>query len=203
MGESATAPCWSAVPLFHVAARALPVGEALRPYAVAQEYAALLRLAERALEVGPKAVGHLLAGDSWRSLVQEGGYQAEMVLMEAIFERVRGRIAPRAPSRLEAVYAWGNLALARRFRATYRRDGIIHRCALVAGTAVERDGALVVEAFEAADLGYPSADDLRRVEERAVRYWEARAPMAFPELVVRGTVVVEAIVDADEEAWPD
>ena len=188
--------------LFHVADRALPAGQALRPYAVAREYPALVRLAQRAVGDGPGAVRDLLAGEAWGRLVRQGGHRAEMVLLEAAFERARVRTAPDLPSRLDAVYAWGSLALAERFRAAYRPDGVVHRCALVVGTTVERDGALVVGAFEAADLANPSPEDLRRVEERAVRYWQAREPMALPELLVRGTVVVDAVVGAGDEVRP-
>jgi hypothetical protein len=65
---------------------------------------------------------------------------------------------------------------------------------LVAGTAEERDGAVVVEAFETADLADPRPRDLRRVEALAVQYWVAQAPMAFPELLVRGHVRVEGLI---------
>jgi hypothetical protein len=189
-------------PLFHVAARALPAGRALRPYAVARDYPALVRLAREALDAGPDAVRLLLAGEAWGRLLGQGGHQAEMVLLEAAFERARVRTAPWSPSRLDAVYAWGTFSLADRFRAEYRPTGIIHRCVLVAGTTVERDGALVVEAFEVANLASPSGEDLRRLETRAARYWRAQAPMALPELLVHGTVVVGAVVEGDDVARP-
>ena len=190
-----------ATALFHVAARPIPSGLPLRPYAVAQRYPALLRSAGEALGAGPGAVRRLLAGEAWGRLGRQGAgdYRAEMVLLEAIFERARVEAAPLLPSRLEAVYAWGSLALAERYRAAYRPDGVIHRCALVAGTTVELDAALVVEAFEVADLANPSDADPQRVAERAVRYWRVQAPLALPEVLVRGTVVVEAVVDADVE----
>ena len=194
----------TATELFHVAARAIPAGRTLRPYAVARPYPALLRLADHALGAGPDAVRRLLASEAWERRLGQGGgaYRAEMLLLEAIFERARLRAAPRRPSRLGAVFAWGSLALAARYRAAYRPDGVIHRCALVAGTTVERDAALVVEAFEVADLANPSEVDLQRVAERAVRYWRAEAPLALPEVLVRGTVVVEAAVEAGGEARP-
>ena len=181
--------------LFHVAAGPIPAGEVLKPYAVAREYAALVRLAGAALAGGPAAVRRLLAGEAWGGLLRQGDYRAEMVLLEAIFERARLGAAPALPSRLEAVYVWSSLALARRYRAKYRPRGVIHRCALVEGTTVERDGALVVAAFEAADLARPSAADLQRVMERAERYWRADEPMDFPELLVRGAVAVAAVVE--------
>ncbi len=43
---------WQSGPLFHVGDRALPPGEALRPYAIARECAEVIRLADRALDEG-------------------------------------------------------------------------------------------------------------------------------------------------------
>ncbi len=188
--------------LFHVADRAIPAGEAVRPYGIAREYPALLRLAGQALEVGPDAVRRLLSGRAWDDLRRHGGDRAEMVLMEAAFERARLLTAPQLPSRLDAVYAWGSLALAERFRAGYRPAGVIHCCTLIAGTAVERDAALVVRAFEVTDLANASAEALRQVEELAVQYWRAPALMAWPEVLIHGTAMVKAVAKAGEEARP-
>ncbi len=188
--------------LFHVANHALAVGEAVRPYGIAREYPTLLQFAGQALEAGPAAVQRLLSGEAWNHLRRHGGNRAEMVLMEAAFERARLLTAPQLPSRLDAVYAWGSLALAQQFRAGYRPAGVIHRCTLIAGTAVERDAALVVNAFETPSLADASADALLQVEELAVRYWRASAPMAWPELLIHGTVVVKEVVEAEDEERP-
>jgi len=186
----------TAQPLFHVSARVLPVGHMLRPYSIAQEYRALIHLADLAVGAGPDAVQRLVAGAEWRDLLQRGDHRAEMVLLEAIFEQGRAQNAPRLPSRLDAVFCWRSFALARQFRSEYHPRGVIHRCSLGTGTA------LVVEAFETADLASPTAKDLLLVEERAQRYWLAETPMAFPEILVRGIVTVEA-VECSEEANRD
>lgn len=60
-------------PLFHVAACALPAGEAVRPYTIGREYSALLQLAEQALGAGPDAVGSLLTGEAWGYVRRHGG----------------------------------------------------------------------------------------------------------------------------------
>jgi hypothetical protein len=116
-----------------------------------------------------------------------------MVLLEAIFERVRRHVQPEAPSRLEVVFAWSTRSVAERFCAEYCPGAVIHRCVLVAGMSVERDGALVVAAFDAFEQPGLLAGRLRRVEERAEQYWRGQEPMAFPEVLVRGIVRVEAI----------
>ena len=138
---------------------------------------------------------HMLASEEWSRLVHHGNYRSEMILLEAAFEQARLNTAPSLPSRLDAVFTWANLTLARRFHARYRPAGIVHRCSLTNGTTLERDGALVVEAFEAANLSQPSEHDFQLVEERATRYWQAPSPMALPELLIHGTVVIEAPMD--------
>ncbi len=188
--------------LFHVANRRLPAGETVRPYSIAREYADLLQLVGQALDAGPDALQTLVASAVWDQVQRHGGDRAAMILMEATFERVRLRTAPQLPSRLDAVYAWRGLDLAERFRAGYRPAGVIHRCALVSGTAVERDAALVVAAFETTDLRVASAEALQRVEEIATRYWQGSAPMAWPEVLVAGTVAVEAVVNTHKEVRP-
>ena len=190
-----------APPLFHVAAGVLPVGLVLRPNAFAREYRALIAQAEQAANVGTAAVRDLLASAEWNDSQQQGDHRIRMILLEALFERTRVRIDPRLPSRIDAVFAWGSLALARRYRAEYHPSGVIHRCSLSAGTAIKRDGALVVAAFETADLAHPRVRDLRLVEERAEHYWLAQAPMALPEVLAHGHVVIETVVDVSQEAW--
>lgn len=185
--------------LYHVAATSLPAGQVLRPYAVARDYVVPLRLVEEALSVGSRAVLQLLAGVTWKHVLQHGRYPVEMVVLEAIFERVRMRTAPDLPSRYDAVFAWGTMDLATRYRTEYSPSGVIHRCALVAGTRVERGGALIVEASEVANLMHPQAEDLQWVEDRAAQYWLGRRPMAFPEVLVHGTVVVGGIADGSAE----
>jgi hypothetical protein len=184
----------SRVPLYHVTASPIPAGRVLRPYAIGREHATVIQQAVNALREGAEALALLLAGDAWEHLRREGDRVAEMILLEALFERVRVAVAPRSLSRLNAVFAWRRLGLARRYRAEYRPGGVVLRCVLDTGTAEERDGAVVVGAFETADLADPRPRDLRRVEALARRYWAGRAPMAFPELLVRGRVRVEGVI---------
>ena len=182
--------------LFHVAVPALAIGHVLSPYAFAQRSLDLLQQADRALEVGGgDAVAELVAGAAWTRLQDSGGYPVEMILLEAVFERVRRQATPDLPSRFGAVFAWRTLALANRYQVAYHPTGVIHSCRLVAGRRVERDGALLVEVFEHADLKHPQGADLRWVEEQAQRYWRGQHPMTFPEVLVHGTVVVEGIVE--------
>ncbi len=190
-----------AASLFHVAAHAIPVGQVLRPYGLACEQQALLRQCERALDDGAHAIEHLLEGVRRDVPSAPGRYSPEMVLLEAIFESVRRYVQPGAPSRLEVVFTWRTRSVAERFCAEYCSGAVIHRCALVEGMAVERDGALVVAAFNAFEQSGLLTGRLRRVEERAELYWRGQELMAFPEVLVRGIVRVEAI-DGDGDQSP-
>ena len=190
-----------AASLFHVGAHPVPVGQVLRPYGLACEQQTLLRQCERALVDGADEIEHLLEGVRRDVPSTPGRYRLEMVLLEAIFERVRRHVQPEAPSRLEVVFTWRTRSVAERFCAEYCPGAVIHRCTLVAGMTAERDGALVVAAFDAFDQPGPLAGRLNRLEERAEQYWRAQEPMAFPEVLVRGIVRVES-VDVASEQFP-
>ena len=153
----------------------------------------------QAIDKGPEAVATLLAGADWSRLMSFGESRARMVFLEAAFERVRTRIASDLPSRFAVIFAWNTLPDAVRYRDAYQPSGVIHCCAMVAGRSVMRDGSLVVNAFEEANLALPRGTDLLQVEERAVRYWQGQAPMALPEVLVQGTVVVEGICGGGAE----
>jgi len=180
--------------LYHVTSTVLPVGAVLHPYTLGQETLRLLRRAEQVLAEGPDAIRPLLAGAEWSGLTTGGGYRAEMVVLEAAFERVRVRITPDLPSRYGVVFAWDTLARAAQYRIAYCPTGLIHHCSLVMGRSLVRDGSLVVEASETTNLITPRHEDLLQLEEHAERYWLGQGPMAFPEVLVQGTVVVEGIV---------
>jgi hypothetical protein len=182
--------------LFHVTDRTLPKGTVLRPYAIAQDNRDPLDQAVQVIDEGSEAVATLLAGATGSRLISSGESQAGMLFLEAAFERVRLRIAPDLPSRLGVVFAWNTLADAVHYRDAYQRFGVVHRCAMVAGRSVERDGSLVVDAFEEANLAQPQLADLPRAEERAIRYWRGQVPKAHPEVLVEGTMLVEGIVAA-------
>lgn len=181
--------------VFHVAAMPIEIGQAIRPYAITPESLVRLGLRHDTPTAGLDADRDLIDAALRFDGILAGVYGGAMVLLEAIFERVRLLTAPALPGRLGAVFGWSTPVLAKRYLTGYQPGGIIHRCRIVSGNRMERDGALVVEAFELANLANPEPGDLRLVEERAERYWLGRAPMAFPELIVHGTVVVEAHID--------
>lgn len=184
-------------PVFHVSPHPLPAGCVLRPYAIAVSSRAQLHSAVHARASGMETVVRLVRSDQWRGAGSNERYAVQMVVLEAAFEWVRLRVAPSLPSRLATVFAWDTIVQARSFRDTYLAEGVIHSCSMLAGRRIRRDGALVVEAYGAADLAYPSLEDLLRLEELAARYWREGDPLQLPEVLVQGTVVVDAIVKTE------
>ena len=180
--------------VFHVSTQTIPPGQALQPYRLGVVYADLIATTRHALASGPEAVQALLGTAAWARLPAQQAYLPEMVILEAVFEHVRCQRAPGFPSRLASSFAWARIELAQRFCTDYLPQGVIHRCHVVAGTAVELDGGLVAAGI---NLRNPLDDELHQLEQRAHRYWRARQPMTFPELVVRGTVRVEASLVAE------
>jgi hypothetical protein len=184
--------------VFHVAATPIKVGQAIRPYAISPEALARVGLTRELLSAEQIAHRRLIDAALRSNELLAGVYGGSMILLEAVFEQARLRTAPALPSRLGAIFAWSTPDLAKWYRTTYRPGGTIHRCTMVSGQSVERDGALIVEAFEVAGLANPAPGDLRLVEEQALRYWHGQALFDFPELIIHGTVVVEAYIDPRE-----
>lgn len=174
--------------LFHVAKGPIPVGQRLRPYHLRTTYEPLVVAALEALATDTDAVARLLANAEWVRLAARREYLCELILLEAIFERTRTQVAPLLPSRLDTVFGWRTLATAQVFRARYRPDGAIYRCAAVGRAGTARDGALVAAGI---DLARSLAGELGAVEQRAIRYWKGEEPMELPEMLIEGTLIIQ------------
>jgi hypothetical protein len=176
---------------FHVGAGRIEPGAALHPYELVATHAEPFTLVRRALDRDPSARAALLTRTGRLRHRFRADPEMQLVILEAIFERVRARHAPTLSGRLDAVFLWPTLDLARDFRARFRPNGTIHRCRIVDGKPLTRDASLVVVGV---DLAAVLDDEARRVEQHAVRYWSSDTPIAYPEVLVHGTVVVvEAI----------
>lgn len=183
--------------IFHVARAPLAAGVTLRPYALGRDCREAAMELTRTRADGLDAVAGLIESHGWPGCKSAGRYPDPLIVLEAAFEWVRTEVAPELPSRLDAVFAWQTETLAREFRDTYQPGGTIHRCRVVAGRQVTRDGALVVAAYESTGLAEPSVHDLLCLERHAACYWRPEAVLRYPEVLVQGTVVVDAIVDKD------
>ena len=187
--------------VFHVGRQPLQPGVLLRRYYVHQYIRSVTQI-QRAIDEGPAALTRDLSAPEWGRLnVNQGelGLDSDvlkmMIVLEAIFEGARTRIAPSLPSRMDCVFTWSSLELARRFRSQYAPEGIIHRCRVLEGSAVELDGGLLPPGINLADLS-PGAlsDELSSTRARAERYWNAGSSPDFPELLIVGSVEVVGLV---------
>jgi hypothetical protein len=114
-----------------------------------------------------------------------------MVVLEAIFEDTRQRFAPSLPSRLDCVFVWPTLEVAKKFREQYIAEGVIHRCCIMQGEAVEMDSGLLPPGINLSNLS-PEAfsTDFQARQLRAEKYWGAHELPDLPELLAVGDVDV-------------
>src|SRR5512141_969988 len=98
------------------------------------------------MEVESTALVRYLTSLEWQQLnLQDSAVNLEsdvlksMVVLEAVFEHTRKKLAPHLSSRLDCMFVWPTWELADTFRQHYFPDGVIHHCK-VQGEAVELDG---------------------------------------------------------------
>ena len=115
--------------LFHVAGGPIEPGQAIRPYALGPGLRDALDLVRRALDEDAGARSALLTARGRLRQRFRSDPEMQLVVIEAVFERVRAELAPSLSSRFESAFFWPTVELAERFRARYRPAGVIHRCA--------------------------------------------------------------------------
>jgi hypothetical protein len=149
------------------------------------------------IEAGSTALIQHLSAPEWQHVNlddKRSGLESDvlkmMVVLEAIFEHARAKFAAHLPSRLDCVFVWPTLILAKKFRQQYIPVGVIHRCR-VRGETVERDGSLLPPGIDLSDLSPETfSAEFRATQVRAENYWTAREPPELPELLVKGIVEV-------------
>jgi len=188
--------------VFQVGRKPLQPRVQLRRYYMHQ-YVRFVTQIQSVIDEGPAALTRHLSDPEWQRLnveSDERGFEPEglkmMIVLEAIFEQARSKIAPSLTSRINCVFTWPSLELARRFRIQYIPEGTIHRCHVIEGLAVELDGGLLPPGINLVDLS-PGAlsDEVRATQARAEKYWNAQASPDFPELLIVGRVEVVDLVN--------
>ncbi|CAH2032271.1 GrpB family protein [Trichlorobacter ammonificans] len=183
--------------VYQVSTIPLAAGDQLRPYYL-QRYTEEIEAAMAAIAAGEDALLDHCSAEGGRRLPLPHEFPAlgpeqltMMIVLEALFELVRRHEAPHLPSRLKSIFTWPERELAHRFRDAYVPGGIIHRCVIRSGSALDCDGALLPPGI---NLDVPNqsalADEVRRVRQRALRYWHRAHAPEFPELLVNGDVEV-------------
>ncbi|AAR34945.1 GrpB family protein [Geobacter sulfurreducens] len=183
--------------VYQVSSVPLAPGAWLRPYYL-QRYGAMINAAIAALSTGEKALLAYCQKEAWLLLEMPQEIPSlkpeqlkMMIVLEALFEQVRHEEAPTLPSRLASIFTWPVPGVAQRFRDAYFPGGVIHRCVIRSGSALEFDGALLPPGINLDQAGpLAMAEEVRRVRQRAERYWRRAHEPEFPELLVQGTVEV-------------
>ena len=181
---------------FRVDQRTIPSGTMLLRYYMNQ-YAQLISQMQSLIEAGSSSLAQYLTAFEWqrfdlsnKTVGLESEMMKMMVVLEAIFEHARKKFASPLPSRLDCVFVWPTLELAKKFRQEYTPDSVIHRCT-IQGDAVELDGGLLPPGINLSDLSPEVfSSEFQATQLRAEKYWTAQESPILSELLVVGNVEV-------------
>jgi Protein of unknown function (DUF2441) len=152
------------------------------------------------IEAGSASLAQHLSAAEWQQLdlsdkriSLESDVVKMMVVLEAIFEHTRKKFASHLPSRLDCVFVWSTLELAKKFRQQYFPEGVIHRCK-IRGEAVELDGGFLPPGINLSNLSLEIfSAEFHATQLRAKQYWTAQESPNLAELLVVGNVEVVRI----------
>lgn len=127
---------------------------------------------------------------SWGGVVQQLGGVHRHATQEEIFERVRRDVAPGAPSRLDAAYAFADIAFADEWLSRVRPFDLLYEVRLADPSAPAFLGDVaLVDAARRLDTRVDTAE----LERIAHRYWQGcAAGCASAELVTLSPLEVVA-----------
>jgi hypothetical protein len=182
---------------FRVDHRTIPSGTRLRRYYMHQ-YTQFIGQMQSLIEAGSTSLAQHLRASEWQQIDLsdkmvglESDMMKMMVILEAIFEHTRQKFAPYLPSRLDCVFVWPTLEIAKKFREQYIPEGVIHRCCILQGEAVELNGSLLPPGINLSDLSPEVfSAEFQATQLRAEKYWVAQESPNLPELLVVGNVEV-------------
>jgi len=181
---------------FRVDHSPIPSGTMLFRYYMCQ-HAHLIDEMQSFIEAGFPSLAQYITAVEWQQLDLSNktvGLASDltkmMVVLEAIFEHARKKFASHLPSRLDCVFVWSTLELAKKFREQYNPDGVIHHC-VIQGEAVELDGSLLPPGINLSNLSPEVLTaEFQNTQLRAEKYWKADEPADLSELLVIGNVEV-------------
>jgi hypothetical protein len=181
---------------FRVDHETIPPGSKVRRYYL-HKYRRFIDQMQSFIEAGSTSLAQHLSTAEWqqldlrdRQVNLESDVVKMMVVLEAIFENARKKFASNLPSRLDCVFVWSTLELAKKFRQQYFPEGVIHRCKIL-GEAVELDGGLLPPGINLSDLSLEIFSvEFEATRLRAKQYWTAQEAPNLAELLVVGDVEV-------------
>jgi hypothetical protein len=182
---------------FRVDHRTIPSGTRLHRYYMHQ-YGQFIGQTQSFIGAGSASIARHLKTSEWqqidlsdKTVGLESDVMKMMVVLEAIFEHTRKRFAASLPSRLDCVFVWPTLEVAKKFREQYIPKGVIHRCCIMQGEAVELDGGLLPPGINLSNLSPEVfSAEFQAIQLRAEKYWVAQESPDLPELLVVGDVEV-------------
>ena len=186
--------------VFRVDRRTIPSGTRLRRYYM-HRHAHLVSQIQSFIEAGSSSLARHLTASEWQQIDLRDktvGLDSDvlkmMVVLESVFEHARKKLASHLPSRLDCVFVWPTLELAEKFRKQYVPEGLIHRCCIMQGEAIELDGGLLPPGINLSDLTPDVfSAEFQATQSRAEKYWFAQDAPYLSELLVVGNVEVVRI----------
>ncbi|THD65870.1 hypothetical protein E7Z59_14925 [Robertkochia marina] len=180
----------------------IPVGEHLNPYYI-REFSHLINFVINKLRSSQGELLNYLRSPDWQSLELvssaiplDSETLKMMVVLESIFENERQLITPEFSSRLDSIFAWPTLEVAKRFKEEYIPKGVIHRCIVESGSAIEMCGDLLPPGIDLSNLNKEIfSEQLKQTTGRARTYWKQLNNPILPELLIKGRVLVESVIN--------
>lgn len=178
--------------LYHISLFPIDTGEIIKPYSFLQRQYRYVDLVNIALQSSnPETIRSLFLNDELISIRTNSPSNFASAFIEVVFENVRKTYFKDVPSRYKCSFLFDSLEVVHRFKNVYRHPGIIHKCELVNGEVYKRDMTLVNNSI---DLTKDPFQELEKLKQRAVTYWEGNAPYDFPETLLYGTAKVTEII---------
>lgn len=180
--------------LYKFAPSPIPIGDVVRPFSFKDRFMPYLQFADSTFNSEPETIRSLLLNDQLISIRTNTASNFPTSLIEIAFEHARTKLFPELPSRLESSYFFESIDLARQFKSTYNRIGYIYKCKFIDGLIFKGDMTLVNQGI---DLNIDISVEISMLKDRAIQYWSASKPMKIPEILVKGTVTVQDVIEKD------
>jgi hypothetical protein len=178
-------------------------GELLKKYYLSEYSDFMVRIRE-CIERGLDNLIDFLVNPEWKNLEFE--YEPVkinsdaikmMIVLESIFEHVRRKINPSLPCRMDSIFVWPTLDVARTFKNEYIPGGVIHRCIIREGNGILLDGGLLPPGIDLSDLRKEYfTNEYYSTITRAEKYWRVSSEPTLPELLINGVVHIDGIEEA-------
>ena len=185
--------------LCHVAHEPLPLGSKLKARWLRQACDAYFPTVAALIDKRPEALMCLLQQADNDPLQAPGGAVLRTVLIEFLFERVRGKDHPALLHRTESVFMFSSKQSVRRYLAEYLQEPRpVYECEVESGDPFFGDMALINRIRVKLTRGL--AVQVAEIEETASLYWRGGDPasMDWPEaLAPSGSVKVLREISLD------